>query len=157
MKTIQLFLCLLALAAISCTDSESTTTAAKNSVSLNKHNTNVVKDISHSNSVLVGTWSWTGTYGGLVFTAETPASTGYTKKIVFTNNLTYRMYTNDVITSHGTYSISSHHCIHSGGPKPLLHFSDVTQQDQMIESISAANLSLSDDSYDGYGSTYTKI
>lgn len=156
MKTIQLFLCLLVLAAISCTDSETTTTT-KNSISLNKRNINEVKDISHSNSVLVGTWLWSGTYGGIVFTSETPASTGYTKKIVFTNNLTYRMYTNDVITSHGTYSISSHHCIHSGGPKPLIHFSDVTQLDQMIESISAANLSLSDDSYDGYGSTYAKI
>ena len=74
---------------------------------------------------ITGTWQWVRTDGGLGNNIhETPLSTGTQIQLKLAADSTYTIYTNNVITSQGSYRMQTKTCIHDLTQKPLLHFSD---------------------------------
>jgi hypothetical protein len=109
------------------------------------------------NKSLTGTWKWVRTDGGIAFHIhETPANTGKNIDLQFTDDNHYTIYTNGAITSQGTYSLETQNCIHDHSDKKVINFSSPLLSDMMIERIDNLSLDLSDNAYDGCGSSYTR-
>lgn len=155
MKTIKIIFYVLAFTALSCSGDEAET--VKSNPASNKQNIEIIRTNNPIIARLKGTWIWEGSGGGIIGTIETPASTGLTKKLVFTSNA-YLYYVNNVITAQGTYTIATKYCIHYGIYKPSIRFSGPIPmfQDQTIEVLNTNTLALSDDSFDGFGSSYIR-
>lgn len=110
-----------------------------------------------SNQSIVANWKWVRTDGGIAnHIHETPISTGKNIDLIFKGDNSYSIYTNGVLTSQGTYSIEYHICIHDHLKKRVINFSTPSDEDMMIEKIDNYTLELSDDNYDGIGSSYSK-
>ncbi len=151
MKTIKSLLCLLAMTALSCADTEKETAEP-----LHKQNINIIRDTGDSSVLLKGTWTWVQTTGGFAGVTETPASTGTTKEVVFYGTNSYRFSVNGVTTSHGTYTIAQAFCIHTQTFKPEIHFTNALIMNLMVENISFTSLELSEDVADGFLYRYVK-
>lgn len=106
---------------------------------------------------LVGTWQWVRTDGGLAYHIHhTPASTGKFIDLKIARGNRYYIYTNGILTSQGTFTISTQNCIHDHEDKAFLDFSGNTERDMMIEDVTDNELHLSDNAHDGIGSLYTR-
>ena len=105
---------------------------------------------------LANTWQWVRTDGGIAnHIHETPLSTGKNITLKISNNSnSYAIYTNDSLTSQGTYTLEERTCIHDQTNKTFINFSADT--DWMIEKIDSENLQLSDESMDGLQSIYKR-
>lgn len=106
---------------------------------------------------LSGTWNWVKTDGGFANNVhDTPSSTGKNVDIKFTADKQYFIYTNGTQTSQGTFTLDVRNCIHDHTNKNVIHFSQSTDHDMMIEKMDSLHLELSDDAYDGTGSLYIR-
>lgn len=104
---------------------------------------------------LIGTWEWVGTDGGIAnHIHKTPANTGKNVDLKITSDGKYSVYTNGVLTSNGTYVLSTRKCIHDHADKTLIDFS--SDYDVMVERIDEENLEVSDEGFDGLGSGYKR-
>ena len=102
---------------------------------------------------LTGTWEWVSTNGGIAnHIHETPASTGENIYLKITTDGNYFRYTNGVLTSNGTYVLLTRKCIHDLTDKTFIDFS--SDYDFMIERLDKQNLEVSDEAFDGIGSSY---
>ena len=118
-------------------------------VSCSVENSNVVVDKN-----LIGTWNWISSSGGIAGTTNTPASTGKNIALKFTSDNKYFYYTNGVISSEGTYKFSTQKSIVDGTFKKSIVFS--AGGEMIIDKIDNTNLYLSDNYYDGFGSSYIR-
>jgi hypothetical protein len=103
---------------------------------------------------LIGTWSWVSSSGGIAGTTNSPASTGKNIDLKFTSDNKYFYYTNGVISSQGTYKLSTEKSIVDGTNKSSIVFS--ADGERVIDKIDNTNLYLSDNYYDGFSSSYIR-
>jgi hypothetical protein len=108
------------------------------------------------NTTITGTWQWVRTDGGIGFHIhDTPQSTGKKIALKIAADGTYTVFTNDVKTAEGTYTLETKNCIHDGKLKTYIRFS--SNQGFMVEKLDAQHLEVSDEYYDGVGSVYKRI
>lgn len=104
---------------------------------------------------LIGTWQWISTDGGFAFHIHlTPVSTGKNVELKITADGKYAVYTNDLLTSEGTYTLETKKCIHDLTDKTFINFS--SDNDLMVEGLDLERLEVSDEAYDGLGSIYKR-
>lgn len=104
---------------------------------------------------LIGTWSWVRTDGGIAFNIhDTPTTTGKNIDLKFTNKGEYFYYTNGILSSQGTYELSTEKSIVDGTTKISIVFSGAGEM--IIAKIDNTNLKLDDNNYDGIGSSYIR-
>lgn len=104
---------------------------------------------------LAGTWQWLRTDGGIAFHIhETPSSTGHNIDLKMAADGTYALYTNGAQTSGGTYALEKRTCIHDHTEKTYINFS--ADVDVMVERVNKETLDVSDEAYDGVGSSYKR-
>jgi len=104
---------------------------------------------------LVGTWQWVSTDGGIAYHIhETPASTGKNVDLKISSGGEYSIYTNNVLTSSGNYVLETRKCIHDHSDKTFINLS--SDNGFMVEKVDMENLEVSDEAYDGIGSTYKR-
>lgn len=118
------------------------------------------EDPVKTNSDLTGNWEWVSTDGGLSFLIhESPASTGNTYKLKFTDNRIL-VYKNENEIFSGEYTIEKKKSIYSGELEDYIKISDeYTIQYIVLNGIIKIDnnlLSISDNLYDGIGSSYKK-
>ena len=112
-------------------------------------------DRSSTEESLAGTWSWISTDGGIANNIhKTPANTGKNIDLKIEADGKYSIYTNDSLSSSGTYVLETRKCIHDHTDKAFINFS--FDEDMMVESIDKQNLELSDEAYDGIKSYYKR-
>jgi hypothetical protein len=120
-----------------------------------KHPLTKAADGNGSKDGLVGAWQWVRTDGGIGYNIhQTPLSTGKQVALKLVADSTYAVYTNNIITSHGTYRIEMRTCIHDHNQKPFLLFS--AGNGLMIEAQNTDSLILSDENMDGVESIYKR-
>lgn len=121
-----------------------------------------------TDSGLVGEWEWEQTSGGLAGGQSTPASTGVRTTLVFKQDNTFQRYqtqqgqTSLVETT--TYSLGTLRSIRSGQSEPAVtinyHSSGATtvQPQTTLYKVDedGKHLHLSDNYYDGFGSSYQR-
>jgi hypothetical protein len=106
---------------------------------------------------LAGTWQWVSSDGGISNNIHnTPSSTGKNIDLIITSDNKYFLYTNSILTSQGTYVLEIRSCIHDHKDKTLINFSSAFEQDMMVEKLDKDHLELSDEVYDGTGSSYKR-
>ena len=112
-------------------------------------------DRSSAEQNLIGTWSWISTNGGIANNIhQTPTNTGKNIELTFEVGGKYSIYTNDSLTSNGTYVLETRKCIHDHTDKIFINFS--SDKDLMVENIDKENLELSDEAFDGVKSNYKR-
>lgn len=113
--------------------------------------------ISNVLRVLSGSWNWVKSEGGIAGVTITPASTGYTRNIVYNYNLSYESYKNDSLEFISPFSI--YYVTESPVDTfPVIHYEALPEyRDQMIFSITRDTLVLSDRCIDCFIHTYVKV
>lgn len=118
-------------------------------------------DSSLINSGLIGTWEWIRTDGGIFFNIhESPSSTGntYLLKIYVDHKIV--IYENEIKVFSGVYKIEKKKSIYSGGMEDYLQIIGEYQIQCLvisgIVSVDNNTLSISDNCYDGVGSSYVR-
>jgi hypothetical protein len=106
---------------------------------------------------LYGSWNWVKSQGGIGGVTITPASAGYTRKVVYNPNLTYEWYNNDsleVMSGFSIYYVTE-------APMdtfPVIHYDSLPEfQDKMIYSLTNDTLVLNDRCIDCFIHTFIKI
>ena len=107
-----------------------------------------------SKLMLLGTWSWVSTDGGIGPMHQTPASTGNNIDLKFTIDNHYYFYMNGTLSEQGTYTlgISSWRIPN----KMVILFSSQGGLEYLIERLDSSNLEISMNAADGTWSVYTK-
>lgn len=104
---------------------------------------------------LIGEWQWVRSDGGFAFHIhETPITTGKNIDLKITFDGKYSIYTNNVLTSSGTYTLETRQCIHDHTNKTFVNFS--SDPGFMVETIDNDLLGVSDEAHDGIGSNYKR-
>lgn len=102
----------------------------------------------------VGTWNWVSTNGGLNNVNETPQNTGKTIKLTFTNDNKYNIVENGKTVNEGTYKTYLDVTNTDHVQRVFIDFSNYP--DKAVRSVTSTELSLYDDSADGFNYLYTK-
>ena len=111
---------------------------------------------------VIGEWNWTRTDGGIAFHIhETPESTGKSIQIKLTNNYEFTLTENDNEILNGSYELSLERSIYSGELEKFIRLSENCQYQNIVLNgivsvISDDTLTISDNSYDGIGSTFIR-
>lgn len=114
------------------------------------------------NSGLTGTWQWIRTDGGFAFHIhESPSTTGNTYLLKFIDENKMVIYENNTEILSGDYTIEKEKSIYSGEMEDYI----VVTGEYRIQSIvingiimiDQNSLSISDNCYDGIGSSYKRI
>ena len=103
---------------------------------------------------LIGSWQWVQTSGGLSYHVDTPLSTGKTVSLTITNDGHYSINTNNILTTQGTFTITSQKSIYENTNKIFLNFS--ASEGMMVEYCNNTNLTLSDNCDDGFVYEYVR-
>ena len=112
-------------------------------------------DISPVDKALSGDWNWVKTEGGFGdHIKDNPASTGKNMLLEFSAGRKYCIYINGIVSSEGNYTIETANCIHDHYDKSFINFSH--DPDLMIEQFNDNSLVLSDETYDGLASTWSR-
>jgi hypothetical protein len=105
---------------------------------------------------LYGSWNWVKSEGGIARVTITPASAGYTRKVVYNPNLTYEWYKNDSLEAMSVFSVY----YVTEAPLdtfPVIHYDSLPEyQDKMIYSLTNDTLVLSDRCIDCFTHTYIR-
>jgi hypothetical protein len=113
------------------------------------------KEESSIQKQLAGTWQWVSTDGGFAFHIHrTPANTGKNVDLKITADGKYAIFTNDILTSEGTYALETRKCIHDHANKTYIKFS--SDPGFMVHYVDVESLEVSDEAYDGLGSEYKR-
>ena len=114
------------------------------------------------NSDLTGTWTWTNTDGGFGnHIHKTPEKLGKSVQLTLLKNYQFSISENGVTISKGTYSLAMKKAIYSNQQERFVQLSDDFKYDGIVLSgiikLSKANtLEISDNNYDGLGSTFER-
>lgn len=120
-------------------------------------------ELKIDNSDLTGEWNWTNTDGGIGFHIhETPKTTGKIIHLILIENYTYSITENSKEISKGTYSLTMKKSIYSGEFERFIQLNENLQTTGIvtrgiIKTSKTNKLDISDNNYDGIGSTFLKI
>ena len=104
---------------------------------------------------LAGEWRWVSSTGGIAGTTITPTSAGYERKLVLTSYFKFSRYKSAVLEKSGTYEITKAKSIYRTELVDFIKFSDGTSLVTMSQP--ADELSLADNTYDGFNVIYQRI
>ena len=116
-----------------------------------------------NNTDLIGKWNWTNTDGGIGFHIhETPETTGKVIHLILMENFKYSITENGKEVSNGTYKLTMKNSIYSGKMENFIQLTENQQQigiitNGIIKTYETNKLDISDNNYDGIGSTFLKI
>lgn len=115
-----------------------------------------------TNSGLTGTWEWIRTDGGFAFHIhESPSTTGNTYLLKFTDESKIVICENEQEIFSGDYTIEKEKSIYSGEMEDYIRVAGEYQIQNIvingIITIEQNSLSISDNCYDGIGSSYDRI
>ena len=122
-----------------------------------------VDHFGNTDDTIAGQWNWVRTDGGIAFHIhETPESTGKSVRLILTENNKFALIENNTEVLSGTYKLFLKNSIYSGDQEPFI---ELSEQDQIqavvlngiVQIISADTLTISDNMYDGVGSTFTRV
>lgn len=133
----------LSLGITSCSSDTETAETKKNNLDLNEK------------------WAWVSTSGGVAGISSTPLTTGKNYTLIFKENNSYSLLENGIETANGTYSMTMKESIYNH--KPENYF--ITFQNSkfpvgngiIITDESKTTMSIIDNVYDGFGSSFKKI
>ena len=109
-------------------------------------------DDTSSTSELIGAWNWTTSIGGIDGRTETPESIGKTISIEFTDTM-FRKFVDGVLEIETSYTIETGPSIRSTEHIEVIVYTNGMKQSFTITS---SELSLFDECYDCFVSTYTR-
>ncbi len=119
--------------------------------------------IDRSDYIIIGEWNWTRTDGGMDFNIhETPESTGKSIQIKLTNDSKFTLTEDGRVIFKSSYELSLKKSIYSGELEKYINLSENYQNQNIVLKgivaiISNDTLTISDNSYDGIGSTFIRI
>ena len=111
---------------------------------------------------VIGEWNWTRTDGGMAFHIhETPESIEKSIEIKLTNDYEFTLTENDNVILNCSYELSLEKSIYSGELEKFIKLSENYQNQNIVLNgivavISNDTLTISDNSYDGIGSTFIR-
>lgn len=120
-------------------------------------------DLSISESGYTGKWDWISTTGGFAaHINETPQSSGKTVQLILTGDEKFRVIENDKEIAAGTYEVTMENSIYSESMESFIHLSEnVPARNVVFNGIirieNDSLLSISDNHYDGIGSTFKRV
>ena len=110
---------------------------------------------------LIGTWEWISTDGGLFPIRESPSTTGNTFLLKFVDDKKIVIYGNDIEFFSGNYTIEKENSIYSGELEDYIRIDGDCQIHYLVINgiikIGDNFLTISDNCYDGFGSSYKRI
>lgn len=121
-----------------------------------------------TDSRLVGEWEWEQSSGGIAGSTSTPASTGVRTTLIFKQNNTLELYRTQQgqtsLVESTTYSLGTLRSIHSGQSEPAVTINyhapgtNTVQPQTSLYQVDedGTHLHLSDNYYDGFGSSYQR-
>jgi len=106
---------------------------------------------------LIGKWQYTGRTGGFAGKSE-QAAPNEIQILEFKKGMTFVRSINGQSRQTGTYEITAEKSIYSGKEEPAIRFNQQTDQAPMghIISIKDRTLTMADNVYDGFTTTYTR-
>ena len=120
---------------------------------------------------VVGTWRWEASSGGLGGGTHKPR-TGENTYLTFLNNQTFEVTRNDTLFVKGRYQVIKTQSIYSGEDAPAVQLTEMVRPRQItnpnfsffhlvgdlmiIQELTSSRLSVGDNAYDGYGSSFTR-
>jgi hypothetical protein len=111
---------------------------------------------------VIGEWNWIRTDGGMAFHIhETPGAIGKSMQIKLTNDYGFTLTENDNVILNCTYELSLEKSIYSGELEKFIRLSEHYQNKNIVLNgivavISNDTLTISDNTYDGIGSTFIR-
>ncbi|CAH0996877.1 hypothetical protein EMA8858_03012 [Emticicia aquatica] len=112
------------------------------------------EDVVADNSI-TGEWRWVTSTGGIAGTTITPSSAGFERKLVFTSDLKFSRYKDNILEKSGTFEITQAKSIYKTDLADFIKFNDNTSS--VILSQKADELILADNLSDGFVETYQRI
>ena len=116
--------------------------------------------------LLIGSWLWEGSSGGFGGAIIKPKPN---ERVVleFSDNGQFSLRKNDTLVLGGTFQLTKERSIYSGKEAPKIEVSDVKNSGQVkslppvsirgvITTLSISQLSIGDNAYDGYGSSFVR-
>jgi len=132
----------LSLGITSCSSDTETAETKKNNLDLNEK------------------WAWVSTSGGVAGISSTPLTTGKNYTLIFKENNSYSLLENGIETANGTYSMTMKESIYNHKPENFITFQNSkfpVGNGIMITDESKTTMSIIDNVYDGFGSSFKKI
>lgn len=120
-------------------------------------------EVVELNTELVGEWNWIGTSGGFAYHIHTsPETTGKSIQVIFSDNFECIIIENENVTFSGSYDLSLKESIHSHELKTNISLQEnFANSNIVLNGIIVAmkndTLSISDNYYDGVGSSFVKM
>ena len=122
-------------------------------------------------NLLQGTWRWEKSGGGFGFRTFEPRK-GENIYLTFLNNKTFEVTRNDTLFMAGKYQITNTRSIYSGQDAPAIELTEMVRPRQttnpnfsffhlagdlmIIQELTSSRLSVGDNAFDGYGSSFAR-
>ena len=122
-------------------------------------------------NLLQGTWRWEKSGGGFGFRTFEPRK-GENTYLTFKNNQTFEVTRNDTLFMVGEYQMTNTRSIYSGQDAAAIQLTETVRSGQItkpnfgffyllgdlmiIEELTSSRLSVGDNVFDGYGSSFTR-
>ena len=106
---------------------------------------------------IYGNWNWVKSVGGIAGVTITPASAGYTERLMLKSDNNRESYRNDTLVATTQFTIRWEKSPFSPDSVDVIHYADTIRfMDQIISVICSDTLGLFDLCYDCFGHTYTR-
>jgi hypothetical protein len=105
---------------------------------------------------LIGSWNWQYSSGGYAGVTITPETTGEVRIIKFDTDNNFRYYVNGVLKSESKFHIEKSVSIY-GNKIALILMTDTWPSRQSLQFRASDTLTLSEESFDGFGHHYLRI
>ena len=106
---------------------------------------------------IYGNWRWTQSVGGFAGTTITPATAGYTMRIVLRTDNFSEFYKNDTLQTITRFIIRRKKSLFSPDSVDVIHYEDTTRFiSQIISVVNSDTLALVDLCFDCYGHIYVR-
>ena len=115
---------------------------------------------------LIGSWLWEGSSGGIAGMIIKP-NPGERVIVQFTAGGQFSVHQNDTLAYSGTYRLTKERSIYSGKDEANIEINQVIRNNQLkkaytvvvggvVSTLSISQLSIGDNMYDGYGSSFVR-
>lgn len=112
------------------------------------------KEETLPNNSLAGTWQWVSSTGGIAGKTYTPASEGYERSLLFTDNLKYSNLKNSISQKSGKFEIIKAKSIYKTELVDFIKYDDGTMS--IILNQTSDELVLADNNYEGFSETFKR-